>query len=531
MKRPVLLFLVALFALTPLGLVSAETRYADEPDGFTPNNLIDNGNFTRSESMSGDDINSFLQSKGSWLANYYIPEYSTVPYYCRNESGNNEVRTVSVRQVDPSNAPLYGMRAADLIAARAVRNGINPQVILVLIQRESSGITRSVPSSDRTREWPLFYGFDETMATYGYSCAQAQQKASDFGGLGQQLAYTPYGLSRLYTNANPCSVNRVIDGVAMTMANRATAALYCYTPHVYEGNHNFWYYFIKWFGALPPAPYAPPLVRSEGRVYIADEGELWHVRDAQVFSDFGFSWSAVIDLEGSPYASYPVTGTLTSLVRTSWGRAFKIENGKKRPIMSARIFDAFRLNWSDLVPLNNVILDKIPTHVPLFELSRIQGTGAVYIQSRGQNHHVTDPVIFEEAWGFRWGEVADVPNYSIFQFPITQKLSRLAASNDGTAFYADRGVKYRIPDPAMFARYGFSWSDVIQIETSFLDQIPTAGTLTALISAPDGRVFYVEGAKKRYVSGAVFKARKFSFSDVRPLGWAALNAIPNGSNL
>jgi hypothetical protein len=33
----------------------------------------------------------------------------------------------------------------------------------------------------------------------------------------------------------------------VTLANKATAALYRYTPHVFNGNYNFWKFFQNWF--------------------------------------------------------------------------------------------------------------------------------------------------------------------------------------------------------------------------------------------------------------------------------------------
>ena len=41
------------------------------------------------------------------------------------------------------------------------------------------------------------------------------------------------------------------DGVSqqqnVTLTNNATAALYRYTPHVFNGNYNFWKFFQAWF--------------------------------------------------------------------------------------------------------------------------------------------------------------------------------------------------------------------------------------------------------------------------------------------
>jgi hypothetical protein len=55
--------------------------------GATPNggaysstNIISDANFNNPGDMSADQINSFLVGKGSWLGNYMIAEYISVPY-------------------------------------------------------------------------------------------------------------------------------------------------------------------------------------------------------------------------------------------------------------------------------------------------------------------------------------------------------------------------------------------------------------------------------------------------------------------
>src|SRR5688500_11506417 len=69
-----------------------------EPSGFSASNLISDSNFLNKDSMDGNAINNFLASKGSWLANYTIPEHMEVPYFCRNDDGNPVTRTTTARQ-------------------------------------------------------------------------------------------------------------------------------------------------------------------------------------------------------------------------------------------------------------------------------------------------------------------------------------------------------------------------------------------------------------------------------------------------
>lgn len=233
--------MVAMLTVIP-GYATAEVA------SFNPALLIEDDVFLSSGTMSGDMINTFLKEKGSWLADLIIPEFSDVPYFCKTEQGENVIQTAAaVRQIHTNGTVLSGVRAADLLAERASVNAINPQVILALLERESSGVTKAAPSSNFTREWPLFYGFDEVMASYGYSCQAAELIARDYGGIGLQIAYGTFGIKNNYTKATDWSLPFVVDGQTLTVLSQATRALYRYTPHIRPGNYNFWLFFTSWF--------------------------------------------------------------------------------------------------------------------------------------------------------------------------------------------------------------------------------------------------------------------------------------------
>ncbi|ROS53038.1 hypothetical protein [Frigoribacterium sp. PhB24] len=156
--------------------------------------------------------------------------------------------------------------------------GINPQVLLVTLQKEQSlveGTTARAPSAARLDR-----------AT-GYACPDTAQGGCDpsFAGVYNQLYKSawqfkrysnPAGTSAYFTwfapgktvdiQYNPnvsCGTKRV------TIANQATAALYYYTPYTPNaaalstlngagdscsayGNRNFWVYFTTWFGSTKP---------------------------------------------------------------------------------------------------------------------------------------------------------------------------------------------------------------------------------------------------------------------------------------
>ncbi len=526
------LFLMAVFLICVAQPFSAQAHTLnDDPGTYNPNNLISNDNFL-GYGYDGSAVNNFLGSRGSWLSGYRIPEYQDVPYKYRDGNGNCAWASTSVRQFnDITGEGLYGGLAGDLIAKKGHDHGVNPQVTLVTLEKESSAISRGTVQSTPVEMWVLGYGWNDTMAGCGYDQGTAQSRAVTFGGVGQQIAYATNGFRSLYSQSSDWqSPFNTVDGVTIHAENQATRALYRYTPYVHNGNHNFWHFFTQWFKDTATA-YHPPVVKDGDRVYLADQGQLWHIQTADAFDAWNFRWSEVGALEGSPYAGYPKVGGVSRLIRTSWGRVFYIENGRKRPIMSPRIFNLWHFNWDDVSPLNDEIIKQIPTGIPMWELTRVNGTSTVYFQSRGENHPVPNPQIFKDGWNFDWAEVADVPSYVVDQFPVSQAVSRLAKSNSGVIFFMDHGVKFAIPSPNTFNQFGFRWSDVIGIESSFLDNFPTRGTLRGLIGAPDGRVFYLDNGAKRYVSGDVFRKRGFNLGDVAWLDWAGLNLFPNGSAL
>jgi len=159
----------------------------------------------------------------------------------------------------------FNKSVAQLIYDEANQHQINPQLILIILQRESSAITQSSPSSDTRRAWPMFYNYDESMASClnsGVNCTDTKyghptyrERAYDYGGVGQQIAYATAQLRRLQTDASYCGGSLVVsvDGNNITTDNAASCALYKYTPHAvsYDTNSAFYTNWVSWWGGTP----------------------------------------------------------------------------------------------------------------------------------------------------------------------------------------------------------------------------------------------------------------------------------------
>ncbi len=162
-----------------------------------------------------------------------------------------------------------GKTAAEIIYSAAQEFSINPQVLIVLLQKEQGLVTD---------EWPLNVQYKSAA---GYGCPDNAPCDSQYFGLTNQLRwaarmfrsimsasptwYTPYVLGNNYIQYNP---NTNCGGTTVNILNRSTQALYNYTPYqpnVYAlgggtsseypecgsfGNLNFYYYFTNWFGSV-----------------------------------------------------------------------------------------------------------------------------------------------------------------------------------------------------------------------------------------------------------------------------------------
>lgn len=197
-----------------------------------------------------------------------------------------ELRYVDAWQAYNANTTFYNKTVAQLIYDESNQHNINPRLILTLLQRESSSISQTTPSSTTRAAWPLFYMYDERMANclngdeskcndlnwpLGTGSTDYRQRAYDFGGVGQQIAYAIAQLRNLHDNSIYCggSLAVSVDGSTITTDNAGSCALYKYTPHEdsYKPNPNgtdgFYNIFNNWFSTPPTSTYSKTNIISE----------------------------------------------------------------------------------------------------------------------------------------------------------------------------------------------------------------------------------------------------------------------------
>jgi len=172
--------------------------------------------------------------------------------------------------------------AAQIIYDTAQAQSINPQVILVLLQKEQALVTDTWPLNIQYRSATGF-GCPDTAACdstyYGFT-NQVWWAATMFRSIMDASPnwYTPYVLGNNYIQYNPVTS---CGGSVVNIQNRATQALYNYTPYQPNsatlewkfndgafpscgafGNLNFFVYFSEWFGSTQGVSVIPVRLNS-----------------------------------------------------------------------------------------------------------------------------------------------------------------------------------------------------------------------------------------------------------------------------
>ena len=220
------------------------------------------GNYT---SMSEADIQAFLTAKnscGNRDYGYYLALSANTSYKWHWADGH--FVCLSEERFGDGEVIGSGDTAAHIIWQAAQDYKINPQVLLVLLQKETSLITDPIPNDGDYRK-----------AT-GYGCPDTAPCSSEYYGFKNQIrkaaalfrtvldgGWTNYPLGNNYVQYNP---NPDCGGSVVNIRSLATSALYRYTPYQPNagalaagygtaecgayGNRNFYLYFQDWFGGI-----------------------------------------------------------------------------------------------------------------------------------------------------------------------------------------------------------------------------------------------------------------------------------------
>jgi hypothetical protein len=291
--------------------------------GFSAGNIISDAVFTDSSTMTEAQIQAFFNSKVKTCRGG-VDNYG--PIVCLKDFRMDTVNRPADKYCKGYTGAA-GESAARIIYRVSQSCNINPQVLIVMLQKEQSLVTHTWPSKWRYDAAlgqgcpdggvscdPKFVGFFHQV----YGAARQMQiymegvwfKWYAPGKTWNLLWHPPFEVS-------PGVWKDLCGSSPVYIANKATSALYYYTPYqpnasalaagwgegdscASYGNRNFYNYFTDWFGSTQvagmPGPGLASLNTSSFVTAIDDSGDFWAYPFAK--SVWGSRWRLATGVTG-----------------------------------------------------------------------------------------------------------------------------------------------------------------------------------------------------------------------------------------
>ena len=230
-------------AIIPLAM-AFDTSSDNYLNGQYFNSLVGDGDFVDINSLSVVAIQSFLNTKGGYLANAPTDQLGS------RAAGRSAAQII----YDAAHGAGEASGTLNGIVVNSGTGTVSPKALLVTLQKEQSLVSRTDYSQNALEK------------AMGYGCPDSGTCNAKYAGFANQVEWAAWQLRYNYEAAGKDSAwwasyysthyyvgysrshNWSSTYYVVTYKNKATASLYRYTPHVGYGNYNFWRLMIDWFG-------------------------------------------------------------------------------------------------------------------------------------------------------------------------------------------------------------------------------------------------------------------------------------------
>ncbi len=449
---------LALFLILP-GMLLSPLLAAAQTD-FNPHFIISDTELQDLGTWTRDDVQKFLDSRGSYLRQYQAPDANGIPQL-----------------------------AADIIYAAAKNYQINPKFLLVTLQKEQSLITDDTPTQ-RQLDWATGYAVCD-------GCNLNNPNVVKHKGFGAQVDGAAGIMRWYYDNKDKSFVKKKdtpirIDNEEVTPQSWATAFLYTYTPHLH-GNRNFRRIWNTWFEQIYP---------DGSLLKTADSDEVWLIQNGQRRK---FKTKTALITRADPKLAIIVpeielnnyaTGTEISFPNYSLlhvpNKTYLLDYDTLRPFASEDLVGKFGYNPEEIVEvaeadLNGYLIGSLIT------ASTTAPQGIIYQITDLNNafyllkDNVLTPIVDKRVIEVNYKNLTiekhrrqELANYEVADLPVKFNDGTLLRIKDNNTVYViEKGKKRRVADDDTFLALGYKRSNVNAVDL-----------LTAL-NIPDGEPLFL----------------------------------------
>jgi|GEM_PF-3274373 len=348
-------FIIATAAVAQV-IPSAPSASAGIMDGFNPEYIISDSNFTKANSMSTSDIQAFLNRKNSVC----LKNFTTLGLYDENKNGIGDEPYGKNQGIKVS--------AATLIKQASNIYGISPKVILATLQKEQGLITRT-----DCPQWRY-------NTALGYGCPDTEPCDNSAYGFTRQIDYGVYHFKGFFNDTYPIpptvpgektisyNPDSRCGGKSINIRNRATAALYSYTPYQPNkytldggtsdsypacgafGNKNFFYYYSAWFGSPNSGTDHYFVQCDDGKYLIESNEDRRRLIPEATAVEWNMTADDFVDIDyGCNFPKFSLSLGNVVRIRSS-GNVYYVHNGKAYYVSSQQIAAAWGLGSLTTLP-------------------------------------------------------------------------------------------------------------------------------------------------------------------------------------
>jgi len=461
---------------------------------FNPNKILDDEDILNYNSMTLPDIQNFLQSKNSYLANYFAP----------NAHGTTKMAAEIIYDAAYNNFDCDGVtlsenptEAEKKIKCRTITT-ISPKFLLVLLQKEASLVEDSSPTQTRL-DWATGYGCPDNWACNPYYKGfgkQVNSAALQFLAYMKESSNYKYQMGKTYTFTNPYGTISN-ETMSVTPQNKATAALYNYTPHVFNGNYNVYKIWDRYF----PENSEKKLLYPDGSilkttdspvVYLISNGQK---RPFANWSSFisRFKPGQIITTTKSNLDNYPIGESIKfpnySLVQTPNKTIYLLVDNEKRPFDSLTTFKNIGFNPEEIesaaeVDLVSYQIGKTITATSSYvtgALLQNTKTGGVYYVENNTKAPLLDKILLTTKFNDK--KIIKVSPTILDAYttvkPILLDDGTLVKTNSfPTVYLISNGQKRPFADGNVFTNLGYNFDNIITVSSKFLYNYDLGETIT-----------------------------------------------------
>lgn len=486
MKKLSLIILLSLLSLAPLGAKAQLNLPGVDPE-FNPGNIITDGELLNSSDMSLEEIQRFLEKNNSFLSNYF----TTNSHGTLNKKAAEIIYEAASSNYDCEDADLSEQPTEEEKKLKCKRiTTVNPKFLLVLLQKEQGLIEDPAPKQSQL-DWATGYGCPDNWACNPY-----------YKGFGKQVNSAAlqfkwyvennnnqykYKAGNTYTFTNPYGVI-TNEPMEVTIENDATAALYNYTPHVFNGNYNVFKLWKKYFPRFVSTYPNGSLLRIKGEIGV------WLLEDGlkRPFLTRGaltsrFDEKKIIEVDKSVLDNYVKGEGIKfpnySLIQIPSGEIYLLVNEQKRLIESEAVFKKIGFNKEEIIeaPADDLkgykegsVVTATSTY-PLSALLQSTKTGGVYYVYDGKKAPLIDKIFLSTK--FKGRKIIKASEETLAKYekisPVLFDNGELIKSNASSAVYlVDEGKKRPFASGEIFLSLGYKFENIITVSPQLLYLYP-----------------------------------------------------------